>query len=387
MSPSTRNEFLVDLRLVQEEVRSGVVPAYSIKKDGHWNIWLEYCRTHKLDPFLHGIKDKVAILQVFGRRFRVGKIAPRGKRVMSKSVQDAVRSVGQGFTVLGADDPRHASDGKIDFRLKRQFRSYKKEDRPSIQVKPLPICIIMAIVAHSARPSTSAHAKSLANLVCIAFFFLLRPGEYTGTVTDDQAFSLDDITLYVHSRRLSNQHSTDEELLSATNLTLTFTTQKNMNNGQTIAHARSGHPMCCPVLATVRQLLMHRHAFRLHGRAYKGSTKLASIYSPTGKNVPLRASDFTTTIRLFAATKRTVTGVNPSEYSARSLRAGGAMALMAGKCDDNIIKLLGRWRSDAMMDYLHEQSLPIFKRLAGVMYNNGHHSFLPSETVPILAVG
>ena len=35
MSPLTRNEFLADLRLVQEEVRSRVVPAYSIKKDGH----------------------------------------------------------------------------------------------------------------------------------------------------------------------------------------------------------------------------------------------------------------------------------------------------------------------------------------------------------------
>ena len=143
MSPLTQNEFLADLQhLVQEEVRSQVVPAYSIKKDGHWNIWLKYCRTHKLAPFLHGIKDKIAILQVFGHRFCVGKIAPRGKHIMSKSVQDAVRSVGQGFIVLGANDSHHTSDGKIDFRLKRQFRSYKKEDRPLIQVKPLPICII-----------------------------------------------------------------------------------------------------------------------------------------------------------------------------------------------------------------------------------------------------
>ena len=59
------------------------------------------------------------------------------------------------------------------------------------------------------------------------------------------------------------------------------------------------------------------------------------------------------------------------------------MALLTGKCDNNIIKLLGRWRSDAMMEYLHAQSLPVIKRLASLMFNNGQHLFLPSEVVPI----
>ena len=77
--------------------------------------------------------------------------------------------------------------------------------------------------------------------------------------------------------------------------------------------------------------------------------------------------------------------MDPSEYSARSLRAGGAMALLSANCDSNVIKLLGRWKSDAMMDYLHEQSLPIFKRLATAMFNNGQHFFLPSEVVPAAA--
>ena len=29
-------------------------------------------------------------------------------------------------------------------------------------------------------------------MICFAFFYCMRPGEYTGTTTDDQAFSLDD---------------------------------------------------------------------------------------------------------------------------------------------------------------------------------------------------
>ena len=58
------------------------------------------------------------------------------------------------------------------------------------------------------------------------------------------------------------------------------------------------------------------------------------------------------------------------------------MSLLSGGCDSDIIKLVGRWRSDAMMDYLHETSLPVFRKLASLMFNNGEHTFLPSETVP-----
>ena len=61
------------------------------------------------------------------------------------------------------------------------------------------------------------------------------------------------------------------------------------------------------------------------------------------------------------------------------------MALLTGGVDHDIIKLLGRWKSDAMMDYLHQKSLPVFRRLASLMFDNGGHLFLPEETVPSLS--
>ena len=57
------------------------------------------------------------------------------------------------------------------------------------------------------------------------------------------------------------------------------------------------------------------------------------------------------------------------------------MALLTGERDSDIIKLLGRWKRDTMMDYLHETSLSVFQRLAVTMFNNGHHTFLPTDTV------
>jgi methylphosphotriester-DNA--protein-cysteine methyltransferase len=54
------------------------------------------------------------------------------------------------------------------------------------------------------------------------------------------------------------------------------------------------------------------------------------------------------------------------------------------KVDMNFIQILGRWRSDAMIRYLHMQAQPIVQHFAAKMYNNGNYSFLPDETVPLL---
>ena len=66
----------------------------------------------------------------------------------------------------------------------------------------------------------------------------------------------------------------------------------------------------------------------------------------------------------------------------RSLRAGGAMAMLCGKVDSDIIRLVGRWRSDAMFRYLHAQAIPIISPLAPTMLQNGAFSLMPNADLP-----
>jgi hypothetical protein len=58
------------------------------------------------------------------------------------------------------------------------------------------------------------------------------------------------------------------------------------------------------------------------------------------------------------------TGITADEVSARSLCTGGAMALLCGKLDINLIQSLGRWHTDATIRYLHMQAQPIFQHFA-----------------------
>ena len=153
---------------------------------------------------------------------------------------------------MGADDPCMNKYGKLDFCLARQKRSWKKRDKPSVCVKPMPVLIIMAVLMHAIVHSPSMEKEAVANMICIAFFYCMCPGEYTGTTTDDQAFALKDITFYIGARRLDNATCSDLELQAATQTTYCFTKQKNQHDGDVIAHTTSGDMLCCPVKATVR---------------------------------------------------------------------------------------------------------------------------------------
>ena len=98
--------------------------------------------------------------------------------------------------------------------------------------------------------------------------------------------------------------------------------------------------------------------------------------------MPVKASIIIHVMRGHATALESMTGIAPKNLSACSLWAGGAMALLQGGCNPSIIKLLAPWKSDTMMQDLHQQSLPVFQNLVAKMFNNGVHMFLPDEWVP-----
>ena len=97
------------------------------------------------------------------------------------------------------------------------------------------------------------------------------------------------------------------------------------------------------------------------------------------------SSLITDTIRVSAALIGPRLGFLPSDVSARSARAGGAMALLCGRVDPSIIKLVGRWRSDVMLRYLHLQAMPMMQHLAAAMLSGGTFTLVPGQEVPVAA--
>jgi hypothetical protein len=70
-------------------------------------------------------------------------------------------------------------------------------------------------------------AVATAGLITVAFYYLIFSGEYTGTTSDDSAFRMEDVALYIKDQRLDSMKAMVAEITAADSVAYTFTTQKN----------------------------------------------------------------------------------------------------------------------------------------------------------------
>ena len=210
----------------------------------------------------------------------------------------------------------------------------------------------------------------------IAFFFLLRPGEYTvdASAEESRPFRLTDVQLFIGQSRIDIATATEAQIRCATFVSLTFTDQKNGVRGEVIGLGRSGDAFLCPVLAVIRRVL--------HLRAHNAdpTTPLATVFTSPRKVTP---SVITDTLRDTVRCIGPSLGFLPDDVSARSLRAAGANALLFAKVDTDVIRLIGRWRSDEMLRYLHVQAAPLMADYSRRMITAGQYHLIPNQMVPM----
>jgi hypothetical protein len=123
------------------------------------------------------------------------------------------------FAAVGSPDPRLTPAGKHDFCLRRQFNAYAKVATPPKRVKPIPLPILQHVM-QLANHTTNDALLAIANMICIAFFFLLRPGEYTVARSENAPFHLTDVKLKIGSQPIDLFTVSEATILSATFATL-----------------------------------------------------------------------------------------------------------------------------------------------------------------------
>jgi len=212
---------------------------------------------------------------------------------------------------------------------------------------------------------------AISDMIVIAFFFLLRPGEYTDN--NNNPFRLADVQLFIGETRINLTSAPIEQIQQARFASLTFTNQKNGVRGEVIGLARSGDPYVCPVQAIIRRVLYLRQ------HSAPGTTPIARVFNTTAT---VTADAITTCIRDAVNYIGHELGFLPSDVSARCLRAAGATALLLAKVDPDVIRLIGRWRSDEMLRYLHVQAYPLMRNYAQQMLSAGMYTLIPNHLVP-----
>jgi hypothetical protein len=215
----------------------------------------------------------------------------------------------------------------------------------------------------------------------IGFFWLCRPGEHThpsSTNALSSPFRMCDVTFYVGHHEYPGP-TIPLHLLSAITFTkLTFSNQKNATTNERVGHGPSGDALVCPCASIARRV---RH-LRQHNAPT--DSPLYSCYI-TNRWRSVLPTHITTALRFSASALFDTLGIDPKSLSAASLRAGGAMALLCADIDTDIIRLVGRWKSDIMIRYLHLQAMPLMTALSRKMAQHGAFTLHPGQTMPVQA--
>ena len=248
------------------------------------------------------------------------------------------------------------------------YSAWKKVDDPPKRVEPVPMAILMmALTIVGITPNRQDDA--VMDCIWMAFYFLLRPGEYANASGDTpHPFRLRDVEFKIGSLHFADvMTATDDQLRAATYVSLTFTDQKNGVKGEKLAHCTNGQLQSCPVRAVMRRVL------HLRQHNAPASTPLHTFFDLSSRKRNVTSTLVTSLLRIAALSIPGHAGVDPANIAARSLRSSGAMSLLLGGQDPDIIRVLGRWRSDAMFRYLHAQAMPLIRNNSSLMFQGSHY--------------
>jgi len=325
-----------------------------------WQAWTTHCRnlygSSGIAPETANITDRLLTFAVAVREGQYGL----GSTVQVQSVERALRHVAQRIILDGHPDPRKSSPAQqhLDLPIARLLKSYRDEDPPPQPKLALPVSTIETI---SRNYRWTEHQHAVADLVIIAFFYLLRVGEYTSPARTGNRRTIPlrqcDIRLWRNGTLL--QHSAGlPTLLCADSATISIANTKNGTKGAVVHHEAFGGPIC-PVAALARRVSNICHA----GEA----CPLSRVSHASGRITTATDRDIGIAVRWGATSDGLLArGYTLSRISSHSLRAGGAMALKLSGASDSTIMRVGRWTSLTYLTYIHTQ---IGALTAGVAWN------------------
>lgn len=267
------------------------------------------------------------------------------------------------MVVRGFADPRRANPSQhlLDKDLADYLKLCKKQDPAPRPQQALPSSTVLWI-AHHFGGSPNPRLRTVANLIVVAFFFLLRVGEYTRS-SDRRAkqtipIRRQDVKLW-RNNQLLDHRLPFEELILADAVTIRLENQKNGFKGAILHHFASGRALC-PVRSAV--LLVHPIAH------LPRDTGLGTYISADGAIRRVNAAEVRAAVHCGAVGDGLpARGYDLDRIGSHSLRSGGATHLKLCGCDELTIMKLGRWSSNTYLRYIQTQIGELNRGLATKM--------------------
>jgi hypothetical protein len=226
-----------------------------------------------------------------------------------------------------------------------------------------------------AEKADTPFESSLATLMIGALFFCMRSCEYLKVPgakdKKTKLLCVRNFRFYLDNKELPHQSPL---LSSADIVSITFEDQKNGDRFETVNLQSSKDKLLNPVIAwatTIKRIINS-----------PGSTKNTTInsYLIGKKFYSITAKDAINALRSAVKLQgEDDLGFKACEVGTHSIRSGGAMAmyLASPQIQTYTIQLIGRWKSDAFLQYIRRQVKQFSSHISEAMISNENFSHIP----------
>jgi hypothetical protein len=356
-----RNRYAIDFHLADGGFYNGRMETTTEAREKYWNHWRSYVAPLGLDPYLQEttFAYRARALSGYAARVRRGHYG-RGKQVRTGTVSAAITAIGTKISLAtGVNPTKEPAGDKMIPRLAQMLQGWKKDDPPVIKKLPVEVDIPEFLAVNGNSPGANALDAAIGDLSLVAFYYLLRVGEYTiknkrNNTKQTVQFRMKDVTFFKRDhngtlRQLSRRaHPT--EILLADSATLKLDNQKNGWKGVCVHQEANGDSVTCPVRA------LGRRYTHIAQHTNRDDTHLSAFFVQTTR-FDVTDNDIRASLKLAAKMLDYPRnkGIPIERVDTHSLRSGGANALSLSGFSDREIQKMGRWRSQTFKEYIREE--------------------------------
>lgn len=353
--------------------------------DRTWRRWVGFQTSigYKSDPYLTALSlsEQNLMAKSFLQALRTFKWTPAGipdgmrpRPMVANTVRQATSNLGATFRGNFKQSPFHIPHSPnlrpVVRALLASFTNSDPSTRRQRAITPKLLRGMFNLSGADCLKSRDTNFAIIGDLAIVGFFFAMRSCEATTTPTPGRTkiISLDGI-VFRDSRNRVIPHS-NPAIGAAERVSITFRNQKNGSKDDKRTHQRTNDSVMCPVLrlASIVQRLL-RLIPGVNPTTTINTTRLGSKVVLLPSKLLLLHLRSTCTLLGGAASF----GYDASDIGTKSLRSGAAMALFLMDHSVTKIMLLGRWSSDAFLNYIRPQVLEWTNQLSRDMIH--HNSF------------
>jgi hypothetical protein len=203
LPPGLQDSYARDFRLADEAFRAGRLAATSIARETRWRNWATYLAPMGIELYLQltTFEQRIRSLTGFAQRVCTGYYG-RGRQVQAATVTGAITAIGQMISLaIGHNPTKVIGSDKFLPALQVMIDGFAKEDPPTRKMLPVESDVPELLVEMGYSKSGTAHTRAVGDLALIAFYYLLRIGEYTvkgkhNNTKQTVQFKLQDVTFY-----------------------------------------------------------------------------------------------------------------------------------------------------------------------------------------------